>query len=292
VSIVKHGSFTKAAEELFLTQPTITGHIQSLENRLGTVLLNRNGKVISLTAAGEILYRYAVNILNTREQALFSLAQYEGKLEGELVIASSTVPQRYILPHLLAAFHDRYPDVTFAVKQFDSKGVVDSIVSGAMDFGFVGSNTSNSDLEVLQLCQGRLVLITPCHGRFEQLDGEFLTWDQVQDERFILREDGSGGRSLFFMGLKKMGVDPSQLRVVATIENPDTIKQCVMAGLGVAVVSERSVEDEIRLGLLKGYYVPGLDLNQTFYFINHRRRVLSPIARAFQAFTKEYFQAP
>ena len=75
VSIVKHGSFTKAAEELYLTQPTITGHIQSLENRLGTVLLNRNGKTVSLTEAGQILYTHALNILSTREHALLSLAE-------------------------------------------------------------------------------------------------------------------------------------------------------------------------------------------------------------------------
>lgn len=292
VSIVKHGSFTKAAEELYLTQPTITGHIQSLENKLGTVLLNRNGKVVSLTEAGQILYKHAVNILNTREQALFSLAQYEGKLEGELVIASSTVPQRYLLPDLLAAFNLRYPEVTFTIRQFDSKGVVDAITSGAMDFGFVGTDTSGSDLEVIQLCQGRLLLITPCHGKFQHLKETALTWDQVANETFILREGGSGSRTLFLKGLEDKGIDPARLSVVATIENPDTIKQCVMAGLGVAVVSERSVEDEVRLGLLKGFYIDGLDLKQSFYFINHRRRVLSPIARAFRAFTAEYYQAP
>ena len=292
VSIVKHGSFTKAAEELYLTQPTITGHIQSLENKLETVLLNRNGKVVSLTEAGQILYKYAVNILNTREQALFSLAQYEGKLEGELVIASSTVPQRYLLPDLLAAFNLQHPQVTFIIKQFDSKGVVDAITSGAMDFGFVGTDISLAELEVTELCQGRLLLIAPCHGKFQKCEETTLTWEQVENEMFILREEGSGSRTLFLKNLEEKGIHPARLSVVATIENPDTIKQCVMAGLGVAVVSELSVKDEIRLGLLKGYYISGLDLKQSFYFINHRRRVLSPIARAFRGFTAEYFQAP
>ena len=109
VAIAKHGSFTRAAEELYLTQPTLTGHIQAIENELGTVLLNRCGKSVTLTEAGRILYNHAVNILNMREQALFTLAKYEGKLEGELAIAASTVPQRYILPGLLAAFSQRIP---------------------------------------------------------------------------------------------------------------------------------------------------------------------------------------
>ncbi|HQA47930.1 MAG TPA: LysR family transcriptional regulator, partial [Bacillota bacterium] len=90
VAIAKHGSFTRAAEELYLTQPTLTGHIQAIENELGTVLLNRCGKSVTLTEAGRILYNHAVNILNMREQALFTLAKYEGKLEGELAIAAST----------------------------------------------------------------------------------------------------------------------------------------------------------------------------------------------------------
>ncbi len=289
VSIVKHGSFTKAADELYLTQPTITGHIQSLESKLGTVLLNRNGKAVSLTEAGRILYKHAVNILNTKEQAIFSLAEYEGRLAGDLAIASSTVPQRHLLPELLSAFHLQYPQVSFTIRQFDSRGVVDAITSGAVDFGFVGTDTFLPELEVVQLCRGRLLVITPCYGKFERFEGKTVTWDQVKGEDFILREEGSGSRTLFLAALEERGIDSTKLSYIATIENPDTIKQCVMAGLGVAVVSERSVEDEIRLGLLKGFYLAGMDLEQNFYFISHRSRVLSPIARAFKGFLAEYF---
>lgn len=272
-----------------MTQPTITGHIQSLETKLGTVLLNRNGKTVSLTEAGEILYKHAVNILNTKEQALFSLAEHDGKLEGNLAIAASTVPQGYLLPGLLSAFRLQYPRITFTLRQFDSEGVVTAITSGAADFGFVGTETVLSELEVRKICQERMVLITPCIGRFLDFAGTTVTWDQIKDEAFILREQGSGGRNLFLAGLKKKGIDAAKLTIVATIENPDTIKQCVKAGLGLAIVSERSVVDEIRLGLLKGFYIEDLDLEQNFYFINHRNRVLSPIARAFKGFAHEYF---
>lgn len=289
VSIVKHGSFTKAADELYLTQPTITGHIQSLENKLGTVLLNRNGKTVSLTEAGHIFYKHAVNILNTKEQALFSLAAYKGRLVGDLAIASSTVPQSHLLPKLLSAFRLKYPQITFTIRQYDSRGVVDAIVSGAVDFGFVGTDMFLPELEVVQLCKGRLLVIVPCRGKYENYKGKTITWDQVKDEDFIVREEGSGSRTLFLKGLEEKGIDSSKLSIVATIENPDTIKQCVTAGLGVAVVSERSVADEIRLGLLKGFYVAGMDLEQNFYFINHRTRVLSPVARAFKEFIVEYF---
>ncbi|HZX46678.1 MAG TPA: selenium metabolism-associated LysR family transcriptional regulator [Clostridia bacterium] len=290
VAIAKHGSFTRAAEELYLTQPTLTGHIQAIENELGTVLLNRCGKSVTLTEAGRILYNHAVNILNMREQALFSMAKYEGKLEGELAIAASTVPQRYILPGLLAAFSREYPGITYAIKQFDSRGVVDAIVSGGMDFGFVGSAASYPELEMLKLCEDRLILITSCEGKYQKLKGGTVTWDKVKDERFILREEGSATRALFIKGLEERGIDVKSISVVASIENPDTIKQCVREGLGVAVVSERSAEEEIRLGLIRGYYISDLDLKRSFYFISHKNRVLNPVARAFRDFTAKYRQ--
>lgn len=291
VAIVKHGSFTKAAEELFLSQPTLTGHIQALENKLGTVLLNRGGKHVTLTEAGRILYEYAVNILNTRELALYSLAQYEGKLEGELAIAASTVPQGHILPGLLTAFSQRYPQITYRINQYDSKGVVQAITSSVMDFGFVGTKVCGSELEAAELCQGRLVVIAPPDGKFKELQEEAISWDLIKEVPLILREEGSGSRTLFLEGLSAKGVNVDDLKVIATMESPETIKQCVMAGLGIAVVSELCVQEEKRLGLLKVFYPADLNLTQRFYFVVHKNRVLSPVARAFQEFTLEYAEA-
>jgi DNA-binding transcriptional LysR family regulator len=291
VAIVKHNSFTRASEELYLTQPTLTGHIQSIETELGTVLFNRCGKTVTLTEAGQILYNHAVNILNMREQALYSMARYEGKLEGELAIASSTVPQKYLLPGLLTAFGNKYPGISYDLKQFDSRRVIDAIISGSMDFGFAGTGTSFPELEMQKLCEDRLILITSGKGKFESLKGDSVTWDQIKDERFILREEGSGTRQLFINGLKQRGIDVKSLKVAANIENPDTIKQCVREGLGIAIVSERSANQEIELGLLKGYCISDIDLKRNFYFINHKNRVLSPVTRAFREFTGQYCEA-
>lgn len=300
VAIAKHSSFTRAAEELFLAQPTLTGHIQSIENELGTVLLNRCGKSVTLTGAGQILYHHAVNILNMREQAFFSLAQYEGKLEGELAIASSTVPQRYLLPGLLADFSREYPAISYVIKQFDSGSVIDAIISGSMDFGFVGTGASYPGLEMLRLCEDCLVLITsglmpgpiPGTGGLQNLPGDTVVWEQVRQERFILREEGSGTRALFINGLAQMGVSERDISVAASIENPETIKECVRQGLGVAVVSARSVREEISLGLLKAYYISDLDLRRSFYFISHKNRVLNPVTRVFRDFIVKHGREP
>jgi DNA-binding transcriptional LysR family regulator len=289
VTIVKHNSYTRAAEELFLTQPALSSHIQSLENELGTVIFNRSGKNVTLTEAGRILYNYAVNILNMREQALYSVARYEGILEGELAIASSNVPQQYLLPGLLKAFSDSYPQITYLIKQFDSKGVVDCILAGDMDFGFVGTNIFRSNLEEIEVCDDRLVLITSSSGKYAEFKSNTLTWDQVKDERFIMREKGSGTRRHFEKSLEKKGIKSKDLMVIAEVENPQTIKQCVKAGLGVSVVSERSVSEDVEHGLLRAFYIEDLELERKFFFIYHKNRVLSPLARAFKDFVSEYY---
>lgn len=284
VAIVRHNSFTRAAEELYLTQPTLSSHIQSLEEELGTVIFNRSGKNITLTEAGRILYNYAVNILNMREQALYSLAQYEGKLEGELAIASSTVPQQHLLPRILKEFSDKYPGIRYVIRQFDSKGVVDCIVSGDTDFGLVGTDANNSCLELIELYRDRLVLITPNAGKFAHLHRGALVWEQIKDENFILREEGSGTRKFFLKALGQKGVSIKDIRIVAEIEDSQTIKQCVKAGLGVSVVSESSVLDEVKCGMLKAFGIEDLELVRKFYFAYHKNRVLNPLARAFKDF--------
>ncbi|MGI6575894.1 MAG: selenium metabolism-associated LysR family transcriptional regulator [bacterium] len=284
VTIVKYNSFTRAAEELFLTQPTLTAHIQSLEKELGTILFDRCGKMITLTEAGQIMYNHAVNILNMKEQAFYSLARYEGHLEGVLSIASSTVPQKYLLPGLLTDFSCQYPYITYNLRQFDSSGVLDAIISGSMDFGFVGSSTAYPELEMLKLCDDQLLLIAANKGKFASYRQHTVLWEQVKDEKFILRPEGSATGKLFINGLREKGIDIKDLHVIAHIEDPDTIKRCVRAGLGVAVVSEKSVEEEIELGLLKGFYIADMELRRGFYFIKHKKRVLNPVARAFQEF--------
>jgi len=290
VVIVKYNSFTKAAQELYLTQPTLTSHIQALENELGTIIFNRAGKNITLTDAGRILYNHAINILNMREQAVYSLAQYEGKLEGELAIASSNVPQKYLLPGLLKSFNEKYPGIKYIIRQFDSIGVMDCILAGDMDFGIVGTDIINSYLERIELCDDCLVLIAPNSGKFAEYNGDSLSWEQVKDEKFILREEGSGTRKLFLKALEQKGIGTKDLRIIAEAENSQTIKQCVRAGLGISAVSERTIKDEVKFGLLKAFYLDDLMLKRKFYFIYHKNRVLSPLARAFKDFVAGYYR--
>lgn len=287
VEIAKQNSFTKAAEVLYLSQPTLTGHIQILEGKLKTVLFNRSGKNVTLTEAGEILYNHAVNILNLREQAFYCLSQYQGKLQGELAIGASTVLQNYVLPRLLTDFNNEYPSVCFELKHFDSEAVIRAITFGSMDFGFIGTDVVNPDLEMCPIGSDRLILIT---APDISLVGRGLSVDEILNMRIIIRELGSATRGLFQQALEKKGLGLEDLNVVAKIENPETIKKCVRAGLGVAILSEQVVQEDIKFGLLNGYTFDDLDLTRNFYFVSHKKRVLNPMARVFKEFTQDYFK--
>lgn len=286
VAIAKFKSFSKAADYLFLTQPTISNHIQNLENQLGTILINRTNKKVTLTKAGEILYAHALDILNKREIALFNLEQFKGKIEGTLEIATSTTPEQYILPQLLNSFHKIYPDVKYHLLHFDSLQVVESIISGEIDFGIVGAREDRKQLNYINLMEDRLVVIAPYTEPYTAMDS--ISIKALKNSKLILREEGSGTRKIFEHALQLQDITIENLDVVAYVENTETIKECVRLGLGLSVVSELSIEDEVKFKLLKKMQIEDLDLHRSFYFTYHRHRTLSPLAETFKNYVIDH----
>lgn len=137
-AVAKTRSFSKAADLLFLTQPTISNHVNHLEGEMNTLLINRNNKRIHLTPAGEMLLRHVLVILNERDQALFDL-EYKGEITGTLDIASSSTPERYLLTDLLCSFSARYPNVRFNLMRLDSRQVLDRLNSAKSGFWHCGN---------------------------------------------------------------------------------------------------------------------------------------------------------
>ncbi|ABW18743.1 selenium metabolism-associated LysR family transcriptional regulator [Alkaliphilus oremlandii] len=288
VTIIKFKSFSKAADYLFLTQPTISSHIQNLEKELNTVLINRSSKKISLTKAGEILYDYAVNIINLREKARFKLGEFKGKIVGNIEIASSTTPEQYIIPELICEFIKIYPDVTFSILHYDSSQVVEGILNGDIDFGIVGAKIQHNQLKYVELVEDELVVVTPYDESASPIQREVSLRDLL-DRPWILREEGSGTRNFLDESLKSVGLDARQLQVIAHVENTEAIKQCIRRGLGISVLSKRSIEDEINYRLLDYFKIKDLDVRRKFYLVYHSQRTPSPLEIEFQRFVCEYF---
>ncbi len=291
LAIAKFKNFSKAAEHLYLTQPTVSNHLSNLERNLDTVLINRSksNKDVSLTKAGELLYDYAINIINLRENAKFRLGEFKGKITGNIEIASSTVPEQYIIPEIICEFNKIYPDVTFTICRHDSAQVVKGIINGEVDFGIVGAKIPHSQLEYVNLVEDELVVVTPYNDSNQNTDIKKVELKDLLKERFILRERGSGTRRIIEENLKKENINISKLQIIAYIENTETIKQCIRRGLGISILSKRAIKDEVKHKLLDYICISDIELKRSFYFVYHSQRLPSPLELEFQKFVCNYF---
>lgn len=285
VTIAKLKSFSRAADKLFLTQPTISNHIHLLEKELGTILFNRTNKNISLTEAGEVLYEYAISILNKKDQAYFSLNEFKGKIEGILDISSSSIPELYYLTDLIYSFSLKYPGVKYSLMKYDTRQVYDKLISGDIDFGIVGSKRDTHNLEYIEIMEDDIVLVGPTVGPL--CTQEAISLEGLKDIPFVMREDGSGTRAAVVDYLVSHDMPMTNLNVVAEVENEETIKRLVQLGLGFSFMSKLTIEREINDGTLRLIPVNGGMINRKFYFVYHKKRVLSPLSETFKNFILE-----
>jgi len=287
VYVVRFNSFSKAADAIFLTQPTVSSHISSLENELGIKLIDRSSKEVEPTAAGKLFYDYASNLVNIRDQAIFNLNEFSRKVAGKVEIAASTVPAEYLLPKLMLGFKSMYEDISFSVDQLDSDQVIDGLLEKKYDLGMAGTTIENNKLDYRKLAEDRLVLAASCSGKFGAITSDTLTFDSIKEESFIYRESGSGTRKEFEKILVNHGISPSSIRITAQFNSIDAIKQAVSHGLGVSVMSYRSIEDYIRFGQIRAFDIEGFDLKRAFYIVTHKKRPLSPVNSVFLKYVTE-----
>lgn len=290
VQVANSKSFSKAAEKLFITQPTVTNHIQNLEKELETVLINRFGKKITLTDAGYLLYKYAINILNSCEMAKFDLASYQGKIQGHLHIYSSSVPRKYLLPQIIKNFLNTYPEVTFTVGDRDSKKVIRGILDGDTDFGILGAKYPSNNIEYIDLMEDKLVLVTPNNYKYTGDNFSYIDIDSLLDENIIFREEGSGTRCLVEEIIQNSKIQMNKFNIIAYIEDTETIKELITLGVGVSFLSEKAVKNDLTLDRYKVFYIKELDFTRKFYFAFHKNRQLSPLSDAFKNYILKYIE--
>lgn len=288
VSVVKHESFSKAARELFLTQPTVSSHIQNLEKELDTILINRNTKSITLTSSGKILYDHAIYILNNCKKAIYDIKEYSGKIEGIIDIACSSIPETYILPDFLKSFSTKFPDVKFSISHYDSHYAISEILNEKVSFGLVGSIVNNPQIKYLDLVEDELVLIAPSNFIIPNENG-FIDISNLYNLRFIMRKEGSGTRNLILNTLKKNKFHLDKLDIVAHVESNEAIKEMVKLGLGVSFISYSSCLDYINTKKINVYRLKNISLNRNFYFIYSRKKIFTPLEDKFLNNLYEYF---
>lgn len=284
ISVVKHKSFSKAAKELYLTQPTISNNIQNLEKELSTILLDRKSKTITLTHSGLTLYKFAVELINIRDKAKISITQQSDTVEGQIEINASSIPEQYVLPYIIKDFTEKYPGISFSVTNKNSKQIVDDILTGKENIGIVGAKYSSRMLEYIDFYEDELVLAVPNNKKFASINHEPIDIDILFSEKFIFRKEGSGTRLLIEHSLSDKGINLDDLNIVSLIDSDKTIKKMIELELGVSFLSKISIKNEMDLNLIKPVTIKGLDLKRSFYFVYSKDRTLSPIAEIFKNF--------
>ncbi len=282
--IVELGGFSRAAEAVHLTQPTVSGHIKGLETEVGMSLLDRVGRRVTPTRGGEILYGYARRILVLRDQAQEALSAHKGGLKGHLAVGGSSIPGTYVLPALVAAFKQGHPDVTLALVVRDSREIVRGVIEGHYELGLIGARFEEARVRHDRFGEDELVLAVsashPWAGRSSVRLGE------LAGQSFVMRERGSGTRKVMEAELAARGLDPKTLRVTLEVTGSEAVRQALKAGAGIAVISRLAIQDDLRSGSLAAVQIRGLRLVRPFYLVTHKSRSRSPAGDAFLAFLR------
>ncbi|NDY43521.1 LysR family transcriptional regulator [Dissulfurirhabdus thermomarina] len=275
-------SFSRAAEAVHLTQPTVSGHIAALEDHLGARLFDRSGREVTPTKAGALFYPYARQIWRLQGQAEREMALFAGQEKGTLEIGGSNIPGQYILPGLIGAFRRTRPKVGISLTVGDTRSITAAVAEGDLELGVVGARLNRSELHYESFLEDRLVLVVPPDHPLA--DAPRVTPDDLARFPVVTRERGSGTRIAAERALEQAGDVIRRLEVVAELGSTEAVRQAVKAGLGCAVVSRRAVEDDVRNGLLAIREIDGVDLRRRFFLVRHRKRTLSPVAEAFYDF--------
>jgi DNA-binding transcriptional LysR family regulator len=274
--VAKLKSFSKAANTIFLSQPTISSHISSLEKELNIQLFDRTSKEVNLTPAGGSFMQYANDIINTRNHAVIALSDFNNNISGVLNLSASTTPCNTIVPGLLKQFASLYPDVTFNILEQSSGKIIKDILDLNTEIGIVGTYINNDKIKNFNIMKDELVIISS-----PQLNlPEILTVKEFSKYKFISREKNSATRNTFETELSNLNLSHNKLNILCEVNNIDTLIQLVQTGIGISIVSKNILKnyrnDSIKISTLKN-----ITLNRDIYLAVNCKRTLSPTARAF-----------
>lgn len=279
-AVYRTRSFTKAAEELFTSQPTISEHMKNLEDRLGCILFDRLGRSISPTPEADLLYPRAVEILEEMHKLETNLASAARTVAGELIIGASTIPGEYMLPERAAAFNSRYPEVSFEILIKDSGRIIDDISAHRIYLGVVGTELPSTNLDFTPFEGDELVLAAAAH---EKISSTIAPADLVKYD-FLVREQGSGTGRTVEQFLDRVDITQRSLKIRATLGSSTAVKEAVKTGLGIAFISRTAIRDELSQGTVKIIEIDGLALKRSFFVVTPKKRTLPHRYQVFKDF--------
>jgi len=285
VSVVEKKSFSKASEAINLSQPTVSTHIKELEDHFQCRLLDRLGKTTEPTQAGTILYDHAKALLGLREQTESAMLDFLGRTKGQLFIGGSTIPAGYIIPKLIGAFTQKFPEVVVSLSAGDTLQIIESIKQGEIEIGVVGALKADAAIRQEKFMADEMRLIVPAGHKWANKTQ--IECSKLFSEPFIAREKGSGTWQSVLGSMDAAGFNSKDLNTRVTMGNSVSVIQGILNHVGISILSTIAVADEIKTGRLHALCVKGLDLRRYFYLTLPQKRTQSPICNKFLEFARQ-----
>jgi DNA-binding transcriptional LysR family regulator len=280
-------SFTKAAEDLCLTQPTVSGHILLLEQSLSLRLFDRNGRTVCLTKAGEVFLRFASKIISSRRDLFNALSEFSQGISGELSLGASTIPGEYLLPKLMVRFKKEHPHGILSLKVADTKDIVQYVLEGTVELGIIGAKLAIPSLHFDRYEEDEIIIVAP--SGHPLANKKKIGFERLMQEPWIIREAGSGTQMAVEKALGKIGKSLKQFNIVMKMGSTSSLKEGVKSGLGLAFISQKAVGDELDHGLLSRIRSEEIEpISRQFYIVYRRGKTFSPMGTKFFRFLKEH----
>ena len=279
-------SFSQAAELLSLSQPTVSAHVQELEEAVGGKLLFRISGRVSLTSLGQMLAERAKNLLAFKRETRAALENFHGMLTGELWVGGSNIPGEYLLPAKLGSFTKKYPGVKPILRIRDSAGIIEDVLDGKVELGFIGFKKEDNRLNFEKIWKDEMVVaVSKAHPWCRK---KIISIPELAAEKFISRERGSGTADSLRKLLARRRQSPDRLLTITMeLGSTEAVKQAILAGFGISILSRISIRREVREGSIVEIAVRDLPMKRDFYAVFHSRRQLHPTAQAFRRFLSE-----
>lgn len=274
IAVHRNSSFSKASQELHISQPTVSEHIKNLESELDCILFERLGRSIQPTQSAQLLLPHALQVVEDLSRLKEAIYTDNKQIRGDIIISSSTIPGTYLLPRLAAAFKQQHPQIRFEILINDTARSVEKVIRHDIHLAVTGSTTQNSALQETVFFEDELVcvshidLLTPPRKDLGTLP-------------LLIREQGSGTRQAMEDILRQAKLPIRKKYIAATLGSTAAIKEALIAGLGFSIISRMAVKGELESGLLQQIPLPGIQMTRPLVFVSHRKRT---VPRRYQAF--------
>jgi DNA-binding transcriptional LysR family regulator len=285
-TVAETRSFSKASEIIHLTQPAVSLQIQALEEIFETKLFDRSSNTVTLTPAGEVLYKYAKDILNLYASAERAIGGLTGLVKGSITVGASTTIGNYLLPPVIAEFRKSHPKIKIHLLVGNTKRIVELLKGGIIDLGLVEGDVSKYKLTMEKLISDELTLIISSKHPWAKLTE--VSMIEILKVPFVFREEGSGTRQVIESYFQKGGLSAQSMNISSILGSNEAIKEAVESGIGVSILSRWAVRKELRYGTLKALKFKEFPMTRDFSLLFNRNSVSTYSVDTFLSFLKSF----